>query len=129
MFAFERGNLFREINQLPRFQEIIIVNPGIHISTAKAYAGIQPEGRSISLESLITHPVDKWKDMITNDFEKTILTEYPLIGEIKKVLYASGAIYASMSGSGSSVYGLFMCKAPDLKSKFPDYFYWSGPPV
>lgn len=105
---------------------IFIVYPGIHISTKEAYAGVVPINPSCSLEEAISSlPVEEWKGVIKNDFEKTIFEKYPLIGEIKHRLYACGALYASMSGSGSAVYGLFKAP-PDLKKEFGRYFTWQG---
>lgn len=86
---------------------LVIVNPGIHISTAWAFANITPNADVQPLEDLIKIPVEAWKDHITNDFEPAVFQLHPQIGEIKKQLYDAGAVYASLSGSGSSVFGLF----------------------
>jgi 4-diphosphocytidyl-2-C-methyl-D-erythritol kinase len=127
LFGYERGNSFREIQSFPRYFEIAVINPGIHVNTAEAYAGICPGQPSQPLETLINLPVPEWKDKIINDFEDSIMKKYPVIRNIKNKLYEKGAVYASMSGSGSSVYGLFEHKAPDLEGVFPDYFCWIGP--
>jgi 4-diphosphocytidyl-2-C-methyl-D-erythritol kinase len=127
VFGFERGNHFRETSCIPENLVAIIVNPGIHISTAEAYAGIHPHKPDHKLEELISQPVKKWKKLIINDFEATMAKRYPVIRDIRDQLYRMGAVYASMSGSGSSVYGLFQEKAPDLDNRFPDLFTWSGP--
>jgi 4-diphosphocytidyl-2-C-methyl-D-erythritol kinase len=86
---------------------IVVVHPGIHISTAKAFAGITPHMPERSLAEIIALPVTEWKEHLVNDFEKSIASDWPAIAGIKQQLYAAGAAYASMSGSGSAVYGLF----------------------
>ncbi|NCI45947.1 4-(cytidine 5'-diphospho)-2-C-methyl-D-erythritol kinase [Sediminibacterium soli] len=85
----------------------VLVHPGIHVSTAAAFSGIQPRQPEQSLATLINSPVDRWKQLLTNDFEATVCALHPEIAAIKKTLYEAGAVYASMSGSGSAVYGLF----------------------
>jgi 4-diphosphocytidyl-2-C-methyl-D-erythritol kinase len=127
VFGYDRGNLFRELSSFPRNLQIVIINPGIHINTSEAYAGTSPHRPAQPLEELIRLPVNRWKNQIINDFEAAMITRYPVIGEIRDRLYSLGADYASMSGSGSSVYGLFNEKAPTMGNQFPDYFCWSGP--
>lgn len=127
LFGYERGNRFREVSFFPRSFEIALVNPGIHISTSEAYAGVRPGIPLRPLEEVIMLPVERWKDNVLNDFEPNIIKNYPVIGEIKARLYGLGAVYASMSGSGSSVYGMFPGKAPVITDHFPGFFCWSGP--
>jgi 4-diphosphocytidyl-2-C-methyl-D-erythritol kinase len=126
IFGYERGNRFRAIPAFPENIEIAIVNPGIHIGTAEAYSGVQPGKPSQALEELITLPIAEWRNAISNDFEGSVFRKHPVIGDIKNKFYQMGAAYASMSGSGSSVYGIFMDKAPDLTDQFPGFFCWSG---
>jgi 4-diphosphocytidyl-2-C-methyl-D-erythritol kinase len=127
VFGYERGNRFRELASFPPDLFLVIVHPGIHIQTAEAYAGITPGKPALSLEELIRMPVSLWKDWIRNDFEPVIASRYPVIAEIRDKLYRLGAVYASMSGSGSSVFGLFRKKAPALEDHFQGYFTWTGP--
>ena len=127
LFGYERGNKFREIPPFPGCLNIAVINPGIHISTAEAYSGVKPHKPSQPLEELINLPAEQWKGNIINDFEISVIRKYPVIGAIKDKLYAMGAVYASMSGSGSSVYGLFNKEAPDLEDHFPEFYCWSGP--
>lgn len=87
--------------------EIKIVVPDIHVSTPEAYRGVIPSGAGVALEDLLARPIVDWKDFIINDFENHIFIKYPKIREIKEQLYSEGAHYASMSGSGSAVFGLF----------------------
>jgi 4-diphosphocytidyl-2-C-methyl-D-erythritol kinase len=101
---------------------IVIVKPPVFVSTAEAYSGATPIIPDRSLNELIQLPVSKWRDVIKNDFEETILPNHPEITTIKQKLYDMGAVYASMSGSGSSVFGLF--KEPIKASEaFPGCFY------
>jgi 4-diphosphocytidyl-2-C-methyl-D-erythritol kinase len=127
VLGYERGNRFRELPPLPENLHLTIINPGIHISTAAAYAGVTPRKPVRPVEELIRLPVSEWKNLIMNDFEPVMSARYPVIGMIRDKLYESGAVYASMSGSGSSVYGLFHGKSPAVKDQFPDFFNWSGP--
>lgn len=87
--------------------EIKVVNPGIFISTAEAYSGVVPNKPGISLEQVLSMPVKEWKDYLANDFERHIFLKYPVLEKYKKKLYTDGALYASMSGSGSALYGIF----------------------
>lgn len=91
---------------------IKLINPGIHIGTAEAYAGVSFSSEEISIASIIQQPMETWKDQLTNDFEQSIFEKYPEIESIKEMLYTEGAVYASMTGSGSTVYGIFS-KEPD----------------
>ena len=86
---------------------IMLINPQIHIGTKEAYAGIKPAASTISMQHVLQEDVSEWKDVVVNDFEKSVFPAYPVISEIKKSLYAQGAVYASMTGSGSTVFGLF----------------------
>ena len=72
--------------------------------------------------------MEQWKDRVVNDFENPVFNKYPVIGEIKQKLYGAGAIYASMSGSGSAVYGFFE-KIPQIKVLFPGCFTWISQPL
>lgn len=105
---------------------LIIVKPTVHISTQEAYAGIKVKSQKIIVREVVEkYPLPQWRDHLVNDFEESIFEKFPVISQIKKSLYAKGATYASMSGSGSSVFGIFE-KPVDLRSSFPEYTYWSG---
>jgi 4-diphosphocytidyl-2-C-methyl-D-erythritol kinase len=86
---------------------LVLVLPGIHVSTREAFAGIEPQQPVVSLAEQIKQPVAQWKEIIRNDFEATVFKLHPSLGQIKQRLYESGAVYAAMSGSGSTVFGLF----------------------
>ena len=83
------------------------VFPALHISTAEAYSGIKPKFPQTNLLDLISEPLENWKGKVKNDFEISIFRKHPKLKVMKKHLYADGAIYASMSGSGSVLFGIF----------------------
>jgi 4-diphosphocytidyl-2-C-methyl-D-erythritol kinase len=115
--AMGRGEIFEPLD-LSKLQgyKLVLVNPGVHIPTAWAFGKITPNGNGISVKEIISQPVEMWKNGLVNDFEEVVFNEYPQIAAIKKDLYDKGAVYASMSGSGSSVFGLFD-KALELEFK------------
>jgi 4-diphosphocytidyl-2-C-methyl-D-erythritol kinase len=86
---------------------IKLINPGIHVGTAEAYEGIEfsPENREV--REVVEGPISSWKDLLKNDFEKTVFKKHSVLQDIKDQLYAEGAVYAAMSGSGSTMYGIF----------------------
>lgn len=106
--ATGRGELFEplDLSQLKDYK-LALITPGIHISTAWAFGRLKIGNDGPSLKEVISQPVGSWKHDLVNDFEEVIFEEYPAIRAIKDKLYEHGAIYASMSGSGSAVYGLF----------------------
>ena len=125
VFAGGIGNVFTPVKISLKGYYLLLVKPDIHVSTPLAYSLVVPEIPSHSLLELIQEPVAQWKDTIKNDFEKSVFAAYPEIESIKNQLYAMGAVYASMSGSGSSVYGLFKTE-PEKTSTFKDYFFAFG---
>lgn len=104
---------------------LVLIKPAVHVSTAEAYSGIVPQTREFPIAEILKLPVSEWRGKLKNDFEKSIFKKYPTISQLKEKMYSSGAIYASMSGSGSTVFGLFE-KSVDLKKEFPGQDYWSG---
>jgi 4-diphosphocytidyl-2-C-methyl-D-erythritol kinase len=126
VMAEERGDVYEAIDFTLKGWHIVVVHPGIHISTAKAYAGVTPKQPTTTLEEIVTKfPVEQWKDKLVNDFEVSVFSRHPIIAIIKEQLYALGASYASMSGSGSAVYGLFRSK-PLVDALFSAYTLWKG---
>jgi len=107
VFASGIGNIFTPIKLSLKNYFLLLVKPDIHVSTPEAYSLIVPEKPQSSLLELMKQPINEWKNVIKNDFEKSVFTRYPEIERIKKTIYDFGAVYASMSGSGSSVYGIF----------------------
>lgn len=86
---------------------LVLVKPDIYVSTREAFSGVCPKAGKFDLRAIVDLPPEEWKDVVKNDFEDSIFPLYPAIAEIKERLYASGAAYASMTGSGSSVYGIY----------------------
>ncbi len=121
MVAKERGNIFEEITVPLEGYHLVVINPGIHVNTAQAYASLTPHQPKSELAKVLDMPIESWKDYLFNDFETTVFKAFPEIKSIKNVLYKKGAVYASMSGSGSSVYGLFADKQ-DLKPELPPHY-------
>ena len=107
MLGSGRGEILEPFSVDLSAFEIRFILPGIHISTARAFAGIQPRLPETSLTEVLTSPVENWKDNLKNDFEESLFPQFPELREAKQKLYADGAVYASMSGSGSALYGLF----------------------
>ena len=107
-------------------KKVLIVYPEIHINTSEAFQNIKPEVPAESLRSIIQdYPIEEWKDHIKNDFEDYVFISHPQIAEIKKQMYEMGAIYASLSGSGSAVYGIFNETTERNRDIFKNYFtYW-----
>lgn len=86
---------------------IQLVMPDVHVSTADAYSWIRPQAPATSIREILKLPVAEWRGRLINDFEEPVIARFPVIGGIRDQLYASGAAYASMSGSGAAVFGLF----------------------
>ena len=125
-YCFGKGDQFAEITVSLKGKYIVLVNPNIHISTAEAYGSIKPKPANVDLQIALSQPVATWKDAILNDFETSLAPKYPVIQEIKDTLYELGAVYASMTGSGSTVFGIFE-NTPEIKQAFKDYMVWQGP--
>ena len=104
---------------------LVILNPGVGISTAEAYKNCKPRIPSASLSELFKLPVYEWKNSIVNYFEEFAFAKHPVIGEVKDDLYNSGAIFSLMSGSGSSVYGIFKNK-PELPHELRKFVIWEN---
>ncbi len=94
------------VNYIDNYK-ILLFFPGFPASTAEAYRGIVPDPDKNSLISILETDIRNWKKNLKNDFEKSIFEYYPVLRDLKDKLYECGAVYASMSGSGSSIYGLF----------------------
>lgn len=107
---------------------ILLVSPDIMIPTKEAYSMITPRKPELSLKEIVKKPLYLWREQLKNDFETPIFKKYPEICKIKRELYDIGAQYASMSGSGSSVFGLFE-KQPNWNREFENCFVWCQKPV
>lgn len=108
VYATGTGTKFSSINIDLTGKYILIIKPNVHISTAEVYAGITPSIPEVSVKEIIeNNPIAEWKSLLKNDFEDRLFSSYPEIQSTKEELYKQGAEYASMSGSGSAVYGIF----------------------
>lgn len=110
-YATGRGEILTPINLDLSGYRFVLVHPGIHINTKWAFEQIQPDLPSRSIKEIIQLPIQDWKYYLSNDFELPIKQNYPAIEAIKLALYKDGAIYASMSGSGSVVFGIYPTNA------------------
>lgn len=113
------GNIFSPISLSLKGYQIVLVKPDIFVSTRDAFAQIKSHRQEIPLKEVIKQPIEEWKERMVNDFEESVFPQFPAIKEIKEKLYEAGAIYAAMTGSGSSVFGLF--KPEDNKSVKEDF--------
>lgn len=122
VIATGRGEIMNPVNLNLHGWYIVLVKPDVHISTAMAYAGVVPQEPPLPLQEAVRRPVTQWRDIIVNDFEQSVFKQYPVLSEIKEKLYAMGAGYASMTGSGATVYGLFKKPADNPAATFPGMF-------
>jgi 4-diphosphocytidyl-2-C-methyl-D-erythritol kinase len=105
--ATGRGELLEPINISLAGCQILLVNGGIHISTAEAFKKIKPSIPAKKIKNIVVQPIETWREELCNDFENYVFERYPLISKIKESLYDAGAVYAAMSGSGSTIFGIF----------------------
>jgi len=105
--AIGRGDILEPIDIRLSNYQLVVIKPNIFVSTAEAYSTVYVSGDCGSLFSDINRPLSEWRRCIKNDFERSIFNNYPQLGDIKEYLYELGAVYASMSGSGSAMYGIF----------------------
>ena len=120
-YARGKGDEMKEINIDLSSYSILLIKPHANVKTADAYGMIEPLKRKNSLKDVIFQPVTNWRESLVNDFERPVFERFPEIRKIKVSLYEAGAIYASMTGSGSAVYGLFSGVTP------PEELFKGGP--
>jgi len=113
-FASARGEILESLSLDLSGYSFVLVHPEIHIATGWAFSQIKPKVHAKNIKELISQPITTWKDELKNDFEEPVLKEYPQLNIIKENLYEAGAAYASMTGSGSSFYGLFLSKPSNI---------------
>ena len=119
------GDCFTSTDFSLKGLHIVLVKPSIAVSTAEAYAHVTPQNPQTPLADGLPQPIEQWRECVSNDFEKSVFPAHPRIAAIKQRLYDMGAVYASMSGSGSSVFGIFDKPCNDTDS-FADCFVWQG---
>ncbi|HVD99715.1 MAG TPA: 4-(cytidine 5'-diphospho)-2-C-methyl-D-erythritol kinase [Cytophagaceae bacterium] len=126
VFAYEKGDRFKNIESVLKGYYISIIYPELHISTKEAYSGVIPQKPEVGIEQILRKAPAEWKHLLKNDFETALFPKYPVLKEIKEQLYTQGAVYASMTGSGSAVYGIFK-EEKDIKPLFSSsYKIWQG---
>lgn len=123
VLATGRGEIFTPLRCLLTGYYLVLVRDDIHISTPMAYAGSKPRGSEAGLAGLVTAPVEEWKDRVVNDFEEYAFRQHPRLSMLKQGMYDAGAIYSSMSGSGSAIYGIFTSR-PNTPP--PGNIIWQG---
>lgn len=121
LYAKGIGDVFTPISLTLAGWYLMLVKPEVHVSTREAYAGVRPHRPIYSLLETAQLPVGQWADRMVNDFEESIFAGHPLLAEIKAELYRQGAAYASMSGSGSTLFGLFRSR-PCCEQVFAEHF-------
>ena len=126
VLAIEKGDIFEEIDLRLTGTGCVVVYPNLHISTAEAYAHITPQQPVHPLRAALAQPMSTWRDSVSNDFETALTPAHPVLADIKQQLYAAGATYASLSGSGSAVYGLWESGAPVTTTWPAEYTVWQG---
>ncbi|MBO7134844.1 MAG: 4-(cytidine 5'-diphospho)-2-C-methyl-D-erythritol kinase [Bacteroidales bacterium] len=115
MLAEGTGNIFHETGINLSGKVLVLAIPQISVNTARAYANCHPMEPEFKLEESLKLPLEQWKDRIKNDFEPTVFAQNPVLMEIKQKLYEDGAVFAQMSGSGSSIYGIFDAKPQKIE--------------
>lgn len=121
LYAEGIGDVFTPISLDLSGWYLMLVKPEVHVSTREAYAGVHPHQPAYSLLDVVKQPVGAWASRMVNDFEESIFFNHPLLSEIKQELYRQGAAYASMSGSGSTIFGLFRSR-PNCEEHFAGHF-------
>jgi 4-diphosphocytidyl-2-C-methyl-D-erythritol kinase len=114
-FATGRGEQMHDFPLDLSAYSLLLVHPGIHVSTAQAFSGVVPSVPGLSITDIVSEDISTWRGRLVNDFERTVFPQFQAIRQIRDLLYEHGAIYASMTGSGSSVFGIYPGgKLPDL---------------
>lgn len=113
MLGSSRGEVLQPAAISLNEYTIVLVIPGMHISTKEAFEGIVPQQPEQSISDIIRQPVETWRNGLVNDFENTVFKKHPQLAIIKERMYSNGALYASLTGTGSVVYGIFKKNAAD----------------
>ncbi|MFI3323374.1 MAG: 4-(cytidine 5'-diphospho)-2-C-methyl-D-erythritol kinase [Rikenellaceae bacterium] len=116
-----RGEVMSPVKLDLNGKYLVLIKPDVSVSTREAYAGVTPQYPTIPLSELIELPLEQWQGKIKNDFEPHIFRAHPLLGQVKSTLLDAGAIYAAMSGSGSTIYGIFDKKEPTADNSLKEY--------
>lgn len=124
-YATGRGEILQPAGNILTGYYLVLLNPGLHVSTREAYASCKPQKPADQLSDLVKKPMVEWRNSILNDFEEFAIGRYPVIGKLKKALYDCGAIFSLMSGSGSSVFGIFG-EMPQIPEELERYAIYKG---
>ena len=128
VYATGIGDLFTPLPLDLTGIHLLLVKPDDFISTREAYQGVCPQQPEHDLRETILRPVEDWPQFIENDFERSVFPQHPTVAAIKERLYSQGALYAAMSGSGSSVFGLFRgAPASSMLETYRPHFVFSAP--
>ncbi|MFC5409889.1 4-(cytidine 5'-diphospho)-2-C-methyl-D-erythritol kinase [Larkinella bovis] len=122
-YCTEKGDHFENIDLSLSGYTLVLIYPNLAISTAQAYANVRPNKPAVSLKTRLQAPISTWRETVHNDFENSLFPMFPILNTIKQELYQAGAVYASMSGSGSTIYGIFEQKVP-VPNHFQQYQVW-----
>lgn len=122
VFAEGTGNIFTPIALSLKGYYILLIKPEIYISTKEAFQHVTPRFPKDRLTNLLTQSPENWREDVKNDFESSVFPNHPVLGTIKATLYKQGAIYTSMSGSGSSLYGIFRQNVQGIETLFSNCF-------
>lgn len=113
-----RGEILTSIQVDLKGYYIQLINPGIHIGTAESYASIDLYRGNKNVRTILKEPIENWREALTNSFEKKAFQQHPILSEIKDELYQNGAVYSAMSGSGSTIFGLFKEEPKAIREDF-----------
>lgn len=122
VFAEGTGNIFTPVTLSLKGYTLLLIKPAVNVSTRIAFQNVHPHIPETKLTTLLNEDINMWKDTIVNDFEDSIFPVFPVLADLKEQLYRLGAVYASMSGSGSSLYGLFKQPVTLSDKEFSDCF-------
>ncbi|MBK0404916.1 4-(cytidine 5'-diphospho)-2-C-methyl-D-erythritol kinase [Adhaeribacter sp. BT258] len=126
VYAYAKGDEFEPVTMNLSGYKVMIVYPEIHITTAEAYGKIKPKPAKIPVKEAVQNAMETWPKTVFNDFETALFPTYPILPQLKKQFFEAGARYASMTGSGSAVFGIFQTEIP-AELTFPDNFRsWHG---
>lgn len=126
MLGTGRGEILTPLPVSLNGKTLVLVKPPVHVPTAWAYSQVKPAKRKLTVQEILeTKSVYEWKQLLVNDFEKSVEDDYADIRRIRAGLYKAGAIYAAMSGSGSAVFGIF-ADPVEVMPEFKKYLTWVG---
>jgi len=124
VYAEQKGDVFTNLNLDLSDYYILLIHPGFGVSTQEAYANVSPKSPAKNIQEIIKQDISTWETDLENEFEQEIFKKYPVLDQIKTQMYSNGALYAAMSGSGSTVFGIFK-NEPNIEG-LDNYWFWKG---